>query len=77
VSEPQDFNPREMLTEARAQMQRLLDELLHKQSQLAEPSARMTPAQLAEGQKAIDDAIVAARAALDTINEALAQEAQS
>jgi hypothetical protein len=72
----QDFDPREMLGNAREKAQRLVDDLLRQQSQLREPSATIDALALAEGQEALTRAIAAARALLAAIEASPASDTQ-
>ena len=60
------FDDAQMLSDALAQARRLVSDLERQRAELDAPSS-LSPEQLAEGRRAFDDAIVAARRLLDAL----------
>jgi hypothetical protein len=68
MTSPSDVD---LLQQARAKAQALLDRLLEQQADLDRSPPQLPPDQLAQGQQAFDQAVDAAKRTLENINQAL------
>jgi len=68
LADPQEI---QMLIEARARAQRILDELLERQTEIEAAASDLLPGQLAAGRAAFRKATESARRVLENLDQAL------